>query len=165
MTVRYTDPKLVRDVRITEIPLSGHTASGYGGRIPTQYMLKYLGRWRRVYSMVYGNSGSPYIQVGGQPAHLDIDTTYRLEVVNRAGGTRKVVSVDTLMPGERFQFHHDGVVNTIIWPGVGTSFKYHDYTGEHLSIPGSYSATGETAWPYVYPTDEPETTVEKWPGQ
>jgi len=37
------------------------TASGYGARIPTVYMVKYLGRWRRVYSCCYGNSGTCYI--------------------------------------------------------------------------------------------------------
>lgn len=37
------------------------TASGYGARIPTRYMVRYLGRWRRVYCCIYGNSGTCYI--------------------------------------------------------------------------------------------------------
>lgn len=77
--LRYTTPENVTDVKITEIPASGHTASGYGGRIPTRYMIKYLGRWRRVLAMVYGNSGSLYVNEGGQIAHLDTDTEHRLE--------------------------------------------------------------------------------------
>lgn len=38
-----------------------YTASGYGARIPTRYMIRYLGRWRRVYCCQYGNSGTCYI--------------------------------------------------------------------------------------------------------
>lgn len=37
------------------------TASGYGCKIPTEYMVKYRGKWRRVYSCCYGNSGTAYI--------------------------------------------------------------------------------------------------------
>lgn len=38
-----------------------YTASGYGKRIPTIYMLKYNNRWRRVYCCIYSNSGTLYI--------------------------------------------------------------------------------------------------------
>lgn len=37
------------------------TASGYGARIPTVYMVKYNGRWRRVYCIQYGNAGTLFI--------------------------------------------------------------------------------------------------------
>lgn len=37
------------------------TASGYGRRIPTRYMVRVRGRWRRVYCCVYSNSGTCYI--------------------------------------------------------------------------------------------------------
>lgn len=37
------------------------TASGYGKRIPTSTMVKYQGKWRRVYCCVYSNSGTCYI--------------------------------------------------------------------------------------------------------
>lgn len=161
--LRHTNPTHVTDVKITEIPASGHTASGYGGRIPTQYMIKYLGRWRRVLAMVYGNSGSLYVNEGGQIAHLDTATEYRLEKF-RDGNGRPVVSLADLTDGERFQFQHDGVVCTLL-SRDGIAFKYHDYSGEHLTVCGSYTYTGGTAWPYVYPTDEPETIVDQWPGQ
>ena len=36
-------------------------ASGYGNRIPTDFMIKYQGRWRRVYCCCYSNSGTLYI--------------------------------------------------------------------------------------------------------
>jgi hypothetical protein len=39
------------------------TASGYGKRIPTSYMVQLPGspRWRRVYCTIYGNSGTCYV--------------------------------------------------------------------------------------------------------
>ena len=37
------------------------TASGYGSRIPTRYMVKFNGRWRRVYCRCYSNNGTLYI--------------------------------------------------------------------------------------------------------
>lgn len=37
------------------------TATGYGAKIPTQYMVKYSGRWMRVYCRIYSNIGSLYI--------------------------------------------------------------------------------------------------------
>lgn len=37
------------------------TASGYGGRIPAAYMVRWKGRWRRVYVAQYSNAGTAYI--------------------------------------------------------------------------------------------------------
>lgn len=37
------------------------TASGYGKRIPTEYMVKFNGKWRRVYCRIYSNNGTLYI--------------------------------------------------------------------------------------------------------
>lgn len=37
------------------------TASGYGARIPTEYMVQFNGRWRRVYCRIYSNVGTLYI--------------------------------------------------------------------------------------------------------
>lgn len=38
-----------------------YTASGYGKRIPTEYMVKFNDKWRRVYCKIYSNSGTLYI--------------------------------------------------------------------------------------------------------
>jgi hypothetical protein len=38
-----------------------YSASGYGNKIPTRYMVQWRGRWRRVYCACYGNSGTCYI--------------------------------------------------------------------------------------------------------
>lgn len=37
------------------------TASGYGSRIPTRYMVRFNGKWRRVYCICYSNSGTLFI--------------------------------------------------------------------------------------------------------
>jgi len=79
MTIKYTDPTLVSEYRRTSVPRGGQTATGYGSKIPTAYMLRYAGRWYRVYVMQYSNSGTAYILVKGEQLILDIDTEHRLE--------------------------------------------------------------------------------------
>jgi hypothetical protein len=37
------------------------TASGYGSRITTRTMIKFNGKWRRVYCCIYSNIGTLYI--------------------------------------------------------------------------------------------------------
>ena len=61
----HTDPALVTDAKITDTPRSA-SVTGYGRKIPTGYMLRYSGRWHRVYMMQYGNSGTPYIRAQGE---------------------------------------------------------------------------------------------------
>ena len=68
--IRYADP--ITAVRTDPAaPRYGRTASGYGRKIPTRYMVKvastaHPNRWRRVYVMQYGNAGSAYVVVEGQ---------------------------------------------------------------------------------------------------
>lgn len=38
-----------------------YTATGYGRRIPTRYMVQVHGRWRRVYCCQISNAGTCYI--------------------------------------------------------------------------------------------------------
>lgn len=60
-------PYLTESVEVKEAPLwwqergLSYTASGYGARIATRYMIKRDGRWRRVYSYCYSNSGTTFI--------------------------------------------------------------------------------------------------------
>jgi hypothetical protein len=42
------------------------TASGYGSRIPSRYMVQWAGRWRRVYVACWGNASSLWLLVDGQ---------------------------------------------------------------------------------------------------
>jgi len=41
------------------------TATGYGPKIVTEYMLRVSNRWHRVYCSIYSNSGTLYILKGG----------------------------------------------------------------------------------------------------
>lgn len=37
------------------------TASDYGARIPTEYMVQVNGKWRRVYCRIYSNIGTLFV--------------------------------------------------------------------------------------------------------
>lgn len=70
-------PYLTESVEVKEAPMAHHmrglsyTASGYGVRIPTPYMVKVERRWRRVYCCIFSNSGTLYI--GRRPDHIIVD--------------------------------------------------------------------------------------------
>lgn len=65
------EPRQTVGVAVREVPLwwqqrgLSYTATGYGSRIPTVYMVQWQGRWRRVYAACYGNSASTYIGKAG----------------------------------------------------------------------------------------------------
>ena len=42
-----------------------YTASGYGKKIPTEYMVRIGPRWHRVYCIIFSNAGSVYIILKG----------------------------------------------------------------------------------------------------
>ena len=50
-----------------DVPLWRHklglqfTPTGYGSRIPTRIMVKFNGKWRRVYCAIFSNIGTCYI--------------------------------------------------------------------------------------------------------
>ena len=48
-----------------------YTATGYGSKIPTQYMVKHNNRLKRVYCRIFSNSGTLYILSGKQRINLD----------------------------------------------------------------------------------------------
>lgn len=43
-----------------------YTATGYGGKIPTEHKVKYNGRYHRVYCAVFSNIGTLYIVSKGE---------------------------------------------------------------------------------------------------
>ncbi len=50
------------------------TATGYGARIPTVYMIEVHGRWRRVYAICYSNVSTLFIgKKYDQTAIVDIN--------------------------------------------------------------------------------------------
>lgn len=77
-SVQYTEPASVTGVRTTDVPVSGQTVTGYGGKVPTANMIEYLGKWRRVYAMAYGNGSTPYVLVKGEVIVLDVDTQHEV---------------------------------------------------------------------------------------
>jgi hypothetical protein len=63
------------DVKVALLPWQERglqfTRTGYGPKIPTPYMVRFNGRWRRVYCCIYSNSGTCYIgKFGGQAESL-----------------------------------------------------------------------------------------------
>lgn len=77
--IKYTDHALLTGTKIVELP---GRSSGYGGKVPTRYMIQYDRKWRRVYAMVYGNGGVPYVIVNGVDLVLDIKTEDHLSKVS-----------------------------------------------------------------------------------
>ena len=65
------EPRLTLETEVKSNPtwwqLKGlqFTATGYGPKIPTEYMVKNNGRWQRVYCAIYSNIGTLYIISGG----------------------------------------------------------------------------------------------------
>ena len=66
----YADPRdqyQVRAVEVIEKPLwwqdrgLSYTATGYGKKIPTRYMVRVNNKLRRVYMAVFSNVGTAYI--------------------------------------------------------------------------------------------------------
>ena len=48
-----------------------YTSTGYGRKIPTTLMLKYNGRWHRIYCCIYSNVGTCYIVSKGEWVIVD----------------------------------------------------------------------------------------------
>lgn len=60
--------------KVVQAPRSGQTQSGYGSRIPTDYVVTYKGRDHRVYCRIFSNSGTLYIRSGGERIPVDIES-------------------------------------------------------------------------------------------
>ena len=48
-----------------------YTVTGYGNKIPSRYMVKYNGRWHRVYSCCFSNTSREYICSKGMQFTVD----------------------------------------------------------------------------------------------
>jgi hypothetical protein len=54
-------------------PPHNRSRTGYGAKIPTQYMVRTIDQtWRRVYCMIYSNSGTCYVMHGKVRTIVDI---------------------------------------------------------------------------------------------
>ncbi len=67
--MNYLDMSTVEARQITEPPRN-RSRSGYGSKIPTQYLLQIAKRWHRVYVICWSNSGTAYIIKGGQNLYI-----------------------------------------------------------------------------------------------
>ena len=57
-------------VKETERPKS-HSKTGYGDKIPTQYLVFIAKKWRRVYCRQYSNIGMLYVLVNKERVIID----------------------------------------------------------------------------------------------
>lgn len=70
-TVKADDVKENVTARMASAVVTG-TASGYGKKIPTSYMIKFRGRWRRVYSASFSNLSTEYVVVDGDDVVVNL---------------------------------------------------------------------------------------------
>ena len=47
-----------------------YTATGYGSRIPSRYMVHFHGKWRRVYLCIFSNIGTCFIGASVAKGHI-----------------------------------------------------------------------------------------------
>jgi len=81
----YLDHNMITEAKTTEAP-PNRSATGYGNKIPTRYMVK-LDRgpgsqWQRVYAICYSNCASHYVKVGAAGKRfLDVYSFERIETL------------------------------------------------------------------------------------
>src|SRR5262245_66019824 len=97
--IQYIDPAEVSDVKETDPPVN-RSITGYGNRIPTAWMLKIAGRWRRVYAICYSNAASYYVRMRAERLFLGgFDPPDRVRPIqargtgSRATGDRRAARV------------------------------------------------------------------------
>ena len=73
MRIRITQSELIERPLDWQIARRFETATGYGSKLHTPYMLRYNGRLRRLYCCCYGNSGTLFIIVRGERMIVDVD--------------------------------------------------------------------------------------------
>jgi hypothetical protein len=78
MTINYLDMATVRAARETDMPAS-RTRTGYGSKLPTQWQVQLEDkRWRRVYLVIWSNSGTLYVLVAGKPQYIAGHEVHRI---------------------------------------------------------------------------------------
>ena len=87
--VIYLDANMITEAKKTEAPRN-RSATGYGRKIPTDYMVKLdrgpRSRWQRVYAICYSNVASHYVTAGAAGERfLDVYSFERIDAL--LGGT------------------------------------------------------------------------------
>lgn len=90
--ITWLDDEAVTDIKLTPQPFA-RTATGYGAKLPTRYMLRIGTRWHRLYAMCYGNTSTHYIVKAGEDLILTTATEHRIE--------RRIEQGRTSDPSER----------------------------------------------------------------
>lgn len=140
MSVTYLDSHRVARVHVTNEPTYNTTATGYGGKLPTRYMLTLNDRRkRRVYAMCYGNSASLYVIVNGVNAFLEVGTESMIEYT-RDHGPRTPVTFDAsdagcLVDGAHGWHAHAMVIDLAVSAGMPLDY------GDRLAL-DSYRESG-----------------------
>jgi len=63
---------MVRELPWQKMGLS-YTATGYGSKIPTRYMVRTIDqKWRRVYCAIFSNVGTCYVMHGKQKTIVEV---------------------------------------------------------------------------------------------
>jgi len=57
-------------VKETECPRS-NSRTGYGSKVPTQYLVFIANKWRRVYCRIYSNIGTCYVLINKECVIID----------------------------------------------------------------------------------------------
>lgn len=64
--VRYLNPEAIVSSRRTARPNTRQRPDGYGSKLPSEWLVKVAGRWRRIYSVCWSNGATNYILLAGQ---------------------------------------------------------------------------------------------------
>lgn len=130
MSVTYLDPHRIARVHVTDDPTYGRTATGYGRKLPTCYMLTLDDRRkRRVYAMSYGNTATLYVVVGGVDHVLESDAESmveyeRVERQNDDPLTFDASDAGCLVDGSYGWHAHAAVIDLAVTAGM--PFYYYD---------------------------------------
>lgn len=74
----YLNSDAIQDFRETPyVPRKGRTICGYGGALPTVYMIKVANRWYRIRVAQWANAGTAYITVKGKDLILEDTALFR----------------------------------------------------------------------------------------
>jgi hypothetical protein len=74
--MNYLNMTTVRAARLTEAPPI-RSRSGYGNKLSTAWQVQLADkRWRRVYCVCWGNSGTWYVLVNGKPEYIASHDTH-----------------------------------------------------------------------------------------
>ena len=68
---KYSLSSLREYGRVKETECPSNSRTGYGDKIPTQYMVYIANKWRRVYCCIYSNIGTCYVLINKERVIID----------------------------------------------------------------------------------------------